>query len=93
MTEITNYITNDFKAIDSQETIVAAQDFLIDLSFWLVSAPLPAHVGVAGAALHATWQVVRFKDDDSTRCLMLFRANRLFGLIILAGILIGSFIQ
>lgn len=33
MTEITNYITNDFKAIDSQETIVAAQDFLIDLSF------------------------------------------------------------
>jgi CBS domain-containing protein len=33
MTEITNYITNDFKAIDSQETIVAAQDFLIDLNF------------------------------------------------------------
>jgi CBS domain-containing protein len=33
MTEITNYITNDFKAIDSQQTIVAAQDFLIDLSF------------------------------------------------------------
>jgi CBS domain-containing protein len=33
MTEITNYITNDFKAIDSQETIVAAQEFLIDLNF------------------------------------------------------------
>lgn len=33
MTEIANYITNDFRAIDSQETIAAAQDFLIDLNF------------------------------------------------------------
>lgn len=33
MTEITNYITNDFKAIDSQETIGAVQDFFDDLTF------------------------------------------------------------
>ena len=33
MTEITNYITNDYKAIDSQETIADVQDFLIDLAF------------------------------------------------------------
>ena len=33
MTEISNYITNDFRAIDSQETIAAAQDFFIDLNF------------------------------------------------------------
>ena len=66
---------------------------LIDLSLWLVSAPLPAHVGVAGAALHATWQVVQFKDNDPALCLKLFRANRFFGLIILAGLLIGCFIQ
>ena len=66
---------------------------LIDLGLWLVSAPLPAHVGVAGAALHATWQVVRFKDDNPALCLKLFRANRFFGLIILAGLLIGSIIQ
>lgn len=33
MTEIANYITNDFRAIDSQETIAAAQDFFIDLNF------------------------------------------------------------
>lgn len=33
MTEITNYITNDFRAIDSQETIAAAQEFFIDLHF------------------------------------------------------------
>ena len=33
MTEITNYITNDFKAIDSQETIATVQDFFDDLTF------------------------------------------------------------
>lgn len=71
----------------------AAALVLVDLGLWLVSAPLPAHVGVAGAALHATWQVVRFKDNDPALCLKLFRANRFFGLIILAGLLIGSIIQ
>jgi predicted transcriptional regulator len=33
MTEITEYITNDFKAIDSQETIATVQDFFNDLHF------------------------------------------------------------
>jgi len=33
MTEITDYITNDYKAIDSQETINEVQDFFIDVSF------------------------------------------------------------
>lgn len=33
MTDITDYITNDYKAIDSQETIADVQDFLIDLAF------------------------------------------------------------
>jgi Mg/Co/Ni transporter MgtE len=33
MTTITDYINNDYRAIDSQETILAAQDFFIDVSF------------------------------------------------------------
>ncbi|KIO53039.1 CBS domain-containing protein [Flavobacterium hibernum] len=33
MTEITNYITNDFRPIDSQETIASVQDFFADLNF------------------------------------------------------------
>lgn len=33
MTEITNYITNDYKAIDSQETIATAQEFFDELTF------------------------------------------------------------
>ena len=65
---------------------------LIDASLWLVSAPLPAHIGVAGAAMHAAWQISRFDGNDSQICLKLFRANRLFGVIILLGLLIGNFI-
>jgi CBS domain len=33
MTEITEYITNDYKAIDSQEKIADVQDFFADVSF------------------------------------------------------------
>ncbi len=33
MTEITNYITNDFKAIDSQESIAVVKDFFDELTF------------------------------------------------------------
>jgi predicted transcriptional regulator len=33
MTEITNYITTDYKAIDSQETIATVQDFFDELNF------------------------------------------------------------
>ncbi len=33
MTDITDYITNDYKAIDSKETIADVQSFFIDVSF------------------------------------------------------------
>ncbi|MES2746842.1 MAG: CBS domain-containing protein [Bacteroidota bacterium] len=33
MTEITDYITNDYKAIDSQQAIADVQDFFVDVSF------------------------------------------------------------
>lgn len=33
MTDITNYITNDYKAIDSQESISLVQEFFDDLNF------------------------------------------------------------
>ncbi|WP_163408740.1 CBS domain-containing protein [Flavobacterium ajazii] len=33
MTEITHYITNDFRAIDSLESIASVQDFFADLNF------------------------------------------------------------
>ncbi len=67
----------------------AAALVLIVISLWLVNAPAVAQIGVAGAALHAAWQVSRFNGDDANQCLKLFRANRMFGLIILTGLLIG----
>ena len=33
MTEINDYITNDYKAIDCEETIANVQDFFVDVSF------------------------------------------------------------
>ena len=65
---------------------------LIDASLWFVYAPLLAHVGVAGAAMHAAWQISQFDGDNTNMCLKLFRANRMFGLFILIGLLIGSFV-
>ena len=55
---------------------------LIDAAIWLAGGGLIAHLGVAGAALHAGWQLSRFDASESARCLELFRSNRIFGLII-----------
>jgi 4-hydroxybenzoate polyprenyltransferase len=65
---------------------------LIDVSLWLAGTGLIAHIGVAGAALQAAWQVARLDISDPLRCLLLFRSNRLFGLIVLAGIVLDSLI-
>lgn len=70
----------------------AAGLVLIDAALWLAGAGLLAHIGVAGAAMHAAWQVTRLDTADSHRCLMLFRSNRDFGLLILAGITLDSLI-
>ncbi len=70
----------------------AASLAAIDISLWLVSAPLIAHIGVAAAAFHAAWQISRFDDTNATVCLQLFRANRNFGVIILFGMLLGCLI-
>jgi 4-hydroxybenzoate polyprenyltransferase len=63
---------------------------LIDAAIWLAGGSLIAHLGVAGAALHAAWQLARFDHANSARCLELFRSNRIFGLIITVGLLLDS---
>jgi 4-hydroxybenzoate polyprenyltransferase len=50
-------------------------------------------MGVAAAALHAGWQLARLDIDDPQRCLILFRANRDFGLLIFAGAVIDSLLK
>jgi len=63
---------------------------LIDAAVWLAGGSIIAHVGIAGAALHAAWQLARFQPDNGARCLELFRSNRIFGLIITLGFLLDS---
>jgi 4-hydroxybenzoate polyprenyltransferase len=60
---------------------------LIDASIWLAGGGILAHIGVAGAALQAAWQIARLDIDDPRRCLKLFKSNREFGLIILFGLI------
>ncbi len=66
---------------------------LVDLSLWQAKAPWPVHFGVAAAAAHAAWQLKRFDGNDSALCLKLFRSNRIFGLLIVLGLLIGLMLQ
>jgi len=63
---------------------------MLDAGFWLAGAGLIAHIGIAGAALHAAWQMARLDIADPQRCLMVFRSNRLFGLIILFALVVDS---
>lgn len=59
----------------------------------LVAAPWPmtqkplVTALLAAAALHFTWQVITLKIDDPANCLARFRANRDFGLLVLAALL------
>ena len=63
---------------------------LIDLAGVLAGAGAIFHLGVVTAALHAAWQLSRLHIDDPDSCLRIFRSNRDFGLIILAGAIISS---
>ena len=70
--------------------LLAAALLLIDAAIWLAGGGIIAHVGVAGAALHAAWQLSRFDGANPTRCLELFRSNRIFGLILTLSLLLDS---
>jgi 4-hydroxybenzoate polyprenyltransferase len=68
----------------------AAALICIDAGIWLAGGGILGHIGVAAAALHAAWQIARLDIDDPRRCLSLFKSNREFGLIVLAGLIADS---
>jgi 4-hydroxybenzoate polyprenyltransferase len=63
---------------------------LTDAAVWMAGGGVLAHLGVAGAALHAGWQLARFDAANSARCLELFRSNRIFGLILTFAFVLDS---
>lgn len=53
---------------------------------WLIGAKLIFFTSLAMASLHASWQINTLNTEDSANCLTRFRANGMFGLIILVGL-------
>jgi len=66
---------------------------LLFASGFYAGAGILFYTGLAAAALHAAWQLARLDVDDPDRCLMLFRSNRNFGLIVFAGIILDNFLR
>jgi 4-hydroxybenzoate polyprenyltransferase len=66
---------------------------LIAVSFWLVPVHPIAFVGLIAAAAHAAWQLQKFNGNDADLCLKLFKSNRTFGLLVLAGLILDIVVQ
>jgi len=71
----------------------AAALLLIGAATWTAGGGIIAFTGLAGAALHAAWQLARFDAGNAARCLELFRSNRIFGLIVTLSLLVDCLIS
>jgi len=49
-----------------------------------------AFAGIAAMLLHMIWQIMSLDIDDADQCLMLFRSNRLAGVLLLGGLVLDS---
>lgn len=64
----------------------------LGLALQIAHAGILAWAGLAGATIHALWQIRNFDHADGNRCLNLFKSNRMLGLIFLSGLILDSFI-
>lgn len=65
---------------------------LFALSFVLSGAGLLSFAGLALGAGHMLYQVIKLDINDTDECLMMFRSNRDYGLIVFAGLTLDVFI-
>ena len=63
---------------------------LLALTGGVMGLSWPFYGGLAMAAVHASWQTASADFDDPKNCLFRFKANRDFGLIVLAAIVAGQ---
>jgi 4-hydroxybenzoate polyprenyltransferase len=63
------------------------------VALYLAGAGAFSFAGLMAAAIHAGWQVKSFDHANSESCLKLFRANRTFGLLLLAGLLADTLVR
>ncbi|WP_443023755.1 4-hydroxybenzoate octaprenyltransferase [Sneathiella sp.] len=57
----------------------------------LAGLTLPFYIVMAGAGAHLLWQIKTLDIDDPDLCLLLFKSNKVFGLIVLVAIMAGKF--
>jgi 4-hydroxybenzoate polyprenyltransferase len=62
------------------------------LAGWFARIGPLYNVGIAGVAAHLAWQVTTIRPNDPADCLHKFRANRVVGWLLLAGILAGRLV-
>lgn len=65
---------------------------LFALSFFLSGAGILSFAGLALGAGHMIYQVTKLDINDTDECLMMFRSNRDYGLILFAGLILDVFI-
>ncbi|WP_169544535.1 4-hydroxybenzoate octaprenyltransferase [Sneathiella aquimaris] len=63
----------------------------LTLCGWLNDLSVLFYIGIAGAGAHLLWQIRYLDIDNSDRCLMLFKSNKIFGAIVLFAIVAGNF--
>ncbi len=63
----------------------------IVIAGWMTGLSVLFYIGMAGAGTHLLWQLKTLDIDDPDRCLMLFRSNKIFGVIVLFAIVAGKF--
>lgn len=72
--------------------VYCASLVLIDAAGIFAGAGVAYHAAVGLAAIHGSFQLLRLDINDPDRCLMVFRSNRNFGLVIFAGATLASLV-
>ena len=62
---------------------------VLALSGWLAGLAWPFYLLLAAGAAQLAWQAADLAIDDPADCLAKFKSNRLFGWLVLAGIVLG----
>jgi 4-hydroxybenzoate polyprenyltransferase len=63
---------------------------LLGLAGAMVSLSWPFFVGLAAVGAHFLWQIVALDLDDAQNCLAAFKSNRVVGLLVFAGLVLGQ---
>jgi 4-hydroxybenzoate polyprenyltransferase len=71
----------------------AGATILFSAAFLTVGVGIAAYAGLFFGAIHMIWQVRKLRIDDPDNCLMLFRSNREYGLIVFAGLVADALLH